>query len=97
MKNGKKIAMSRTISMDSSGRVVLPKEVRQRLNLHGGARLRASVVAGRVELLPISDEDQPATKRKSGMLVLASTGRAVDAAEAVAAERADQEGRGVTR
>ncbi|MDB5971834.1 MAG: AbrB/MazE/SpoVT family DNA-binding protein [Hydrocarboniphaga sp.] len=89
--------MTTTISMDASGRLVLPKAIRQRLNLQGGARLQASVVAGHLELIPVSDEEQPAVVRKSGLMVLAATGKPVDAAAAVAAERGDQEARGTRR
>lgn len=89
--------MNTTISMDASGRLVLPKAIRQRLNLRGGARLQAAVIAGRLELTPVSDEDQPATVRKSGLMVLAATGKTVDAAAAIAAERSDQEARGTRR
>jgi AbrB family looped-hinge helix DNA binding protein len=89
--------MNTTISMDASGRLVLPKSIRQRLNLSGGARLQAAVVAGRLELIPVSDEEQPAIVRKAGLMVLAATGKSVDAAAAVAAERSDQEARGTRR
>lgn len=83
--------------MDASGRLVLPKAVRERLNLRAGARLRAEVVAGRVELVPISAEARPALRKKSGITVLARTGTKADAAAAVAAEREDQESRGLLR
>ena len=89
--------MSTTIQMDISGRLVLPKAVRERLNLRAGARLRADVVAGRVELVPVSAEARPALRRKSGLTVLARTGAKVDAATAIAVEREDQAGRGLAR
>jgi AbrB family looped-hinge helix DNA binding protein len=58
MENGKDygsiFAMKDTIQMDASGRLVLPKSARERLNLRGGAQLRADVVAGRIELVPVA-------------------------------------------
>lgn len=87
--------MNDTIRMDASGRLVLPKAVRARLNLRGGARLRADVVAGRLELVPVSAEG--VFRKKSGIAVLARTGAKVDAAAALAAERSEQEGRGLRR
>lgn len=95
--NGRIIAMKDTIQMDASGRLVLPKPVRERLNLRGGSRLRAEVVAGRVELVPVASEARPALKKKSGITVLAKTGARADAAAAVAAEREEQEARGLAR
>ena len=35
----------KSIPMDDAGRLVLPKEVRSRLNLHGGDRFEAEVTA----------------------------------------------------
>lgn len=75
----------------------MPKVIRERLNLRGGALLRADVVAGRVELVPIPTEARPALKRKGGIVVVARTGAKVDAAAAVAAEREAQESRGLIR
>jgi AbrB family looped-hinge helix DNA binding protein len=46
--------MSITIQMDSSGRLVLPRAVRERLNLTGGVNLQVDVLAGRIELTPVS-------------------------------------------
>lgn len=89
--------MKSTIQMDDSGRIVLPKAVRERLNLRGGASFRAEVVAGHVELTPVGDEAEAVLTRKSGVMVLKRTGAKVDAAAAVAAERQAQEERGGRR
>jgi len=83
--------------MDASGRLVLPKKVRDRLSLAGGATLRAEVVAGRVELTPVDATEALPMARKRGILVLKQSGAAVDAAAAVAAEREDSESRGLPR
>jgi AbrB family looped-hinge helix DNA binding protein len=89
--------MDTTIPMDASGRLVLPKALRERLNLVGGARLRASVVAGRVELVPVESEEQPVICTVDGMKVIAATGRSMSAAAAIDAERTDAETRGLRR
>ena len=89
--------MKSTIQMDASGRLVLPKSVRERLNLRRGARLRAEVVAGHIELVPVGTTGADVVTAKGGILVLKRTGSKADAAAAVAAERKDQEARGLRR
>lgn len=89
--------MTRTIQMDGSGRLVLPKALREKLNLAGGTSLRADVVAGRIELTPLGDVSAAVLTRKSGVTLLKRTGVAVDAAAAVAAERLAQAERGTRR
>lgn len=76
---------------------MLPKALRDRLNLKAGAQLRAEVVAGRIELTPVADERQPGITRKGGIAVLSRSGVPVDAAAAIAGEREDSEGRGLKR
>lgn len=82
--------------MDRAGRIVLPSEVRKRLNLSSGARLRLEVIAERIELTP-ETEPQPALVRKGGRLVLAATGEPLDAAAAIREERELQARRGDRR
>lgn len=89
--------MSYTIQIDASGRLVLPKAVRERLNLSGGASLRADVVAGRIELTPIANEQETVLIRKSGITVLKRAGVSVDAVAAVTAEREALEERALRR
>ncbi len=43
----------KTIPMDQAGRVVLPKEVRQRLHLRAGDRMEAHVGADGLTLKPV--------------------------------------------
>lgn len=89
--------MNATIQIDPSGRLVLPKAIRERLNLHGGSSLRADVVAGRIELTPIANGDAPKLLRKAGMTVIAGSGRKLNVAAAIAAEREAQAERGLKR
>lgn len=89
--------MKETTSMDASGRLVLPKAVRRRLNLSNGARLRVDVVAGRIELTPVEDAGATQLSRKAGIMVLKRTGTKTETAAAVAAEREAQAERGLRR
>jgi AbrB family looped-hinge helix DNA binding protein len=89
--------MNETISMDASGRLVLPKAIRRRLNLSNGAALRVDVVAGRIELTPVENAGAIQTARKAGIMVLKRTGTKTETAAAVAAEREAQAERGLRR
>ena len=89
--------MSTTILMDASGRLVLPKAIRDRLNLANGASMRAEVVAGRIELTPVESVGETGLSRKAGITVLKRTGAKADAAAAVSAERDAQAERGSRR
>lgn len=80
-----------TTTLDSTGRVVLPAEVRKKLRLATGARFSADVVADRIELT--LEAPPAAVVRKAGRLVLAAKGEALDAAAAIRAERQTQSGR----
>jgi AbrB family looped-hinge helix DNA binding protein len=51
MKNGKFNGM--TVTMDSAGRVVLPKAIRERAQLSPGTEFHIRVIDGRVELEPV--------------------------------------------
>ena len=81
-----------TTTLDSTGRVVLPSEVRKRLGLAPGARFNVEVVAERIELT-LEAPPEPAVKRKAGRLVLAAIGEPLDAAAAIRAERQAQAAR----
>lgn len=86
--------MSQTITIGRAGRIVLPAELRRRLNLGPGSRLRLDVVAHRIELTP---ETEPVTEpavSSSRRTVLHPRGEPFDAAAAVRAEREAQARRG---
>jgi AbrB family looped-hinge helix DNA binding protein len=89
--------MSSTIKIDENGRLVLPKALRDRLNLTGSTSLRVDVVAGQIELTPVESAGEDVLARKAGIVVLKRTGKKVDAAAAVAAERDAQAKRGLRR
>jgi AbrB family looped-hinge helix DNA binding protein len=56
-----------TISIDSSGRLVLPKEVRDRFHLVGGSRLAVRIEGAGVVLLP--EQAVPVLEVREGVLV----------------------------
>lgn len=82
--------MRQSITIDQAGRIVLPIEVRRRLNLGPGARLKLDVVAQRIELTPEPQADAETVTAASRRTVLRPTGKAFDAAAATRAEREAQ-------
>lgn len=81
--------MPTTITMADTGRIVLPKNIRDRLQLRGGARLKAEVVADRIELTPEADETlQVVRKGKRWVLTGMS---AFEAGPAVKEARVDRD------
>lgn len=77
--------MEITTTIDSAGRILVPVSVRRRFNLTQGSRLRLKVVAERIKLTPECD---PSPLLRSGKrLILKPSGKRVDAAAAVRAER----------
>lgn len=88
--------MSISTTLDRVGRIVLPSEIRRRLGLAPGARLRLEIVAERIELTP---EPGPTRElvRKGRRLVLAPTGEPFDAAAAVRKDRESQSRRNSRR
>jgi AbrB family looped-hinge helix DNA binding protein len=85
--------MSDTITMDNVGRIVLPKALRERFRLKGGAKLRLETVGDHLELRPLEDEVPPQLVKKRGLLVVRATGEPCDAQEAIRDDRADRDER----
>ena len=84
--------MDRPITVDGAGRIVLPAEVRRRLNLRAGSRLQVEIVAERIELTPEPEPDEALARSAGARTVLRPAGRKSDAAAATRAER-DAQGR----
>jgi len=63
--------MSDTVQIDQAGRLVLPKEMRDRLHLQGGDRL---VIQLRGDLIELRPEKGVRLERVNGVLVLAGSG-----------------------
>jgi AbrB family looped-hinge helix DNA binding protein len=90
-------AMSQAITLDAAGRIVLPAEVRRRLNLGPGSRLSLEVVAERIELTPQPDAGGELALSAGKRSVLRPSGKAFDAAAATRSERDAQARRGARR
>lgn len=86
--------MSQPITIDRAGRIVLPIEVRRRMNLEPGSRLMLDVVAQRIELTPQPQADPELVVKAGRRTVLRPTGKTFDAAAATRAEREAQAKRG---
>ena len=81
-------AMIQALTVDKTGRVLLPSAVRKRLNLQPGSRLALELLAERIELTVLPPESAQTTLSASGRKVLAASGVPSDAARAVRDERA---------
>lgn len=79
--------MNQSITMDSAGRIVVPREVRRQLGLVAGSTLTLDVVAQRIELTPQPRADAELLVRAGQRTVLRASGKAFDAAAATRAER----------
>lgn len=81
------------VSVHERGRLTLPKEVWERMNLRKASRLDLKMVGDHIELYPMSDsgneddEDEITLTRQSDGVILVGFPGPVDAAAAVKAER----------
>jgi AbrB family looped-hinge helix DNA binding protein len=78
-----------TLKMDKAGRVILPKPVRDRLDLHAGSDLEIVETSAGVMLQPA--ERRPSMIKKQGLWV--HTGKLPPGFDIVQAIRADREER----
>ena len=81
--------MSATITIDAAGRFVLPKSIRDRLHLRAGTKLRADIVADKIELTPQPDADVRIERRGKRMVIVG--GPAFDARTAIKADRDERD------
>jgi AbrB family looped-hinge helix DNA binding protein len=82
-------AMIATITMDAAGRFVLPKAIRERLHLRAGTRLRADVVADKIELTPEPDAGVRIARRGKRMVIVG--GGPFSAVQAIKRAREERE------
>lgn len=75
--------------MDASGRLVLPKRIRQSLNAPRTAIFEAEVLGNRLELT-LTEPGSTGLRRKGKLLVVAKQGVAADAVKAVEDTRKDR-------
>lgn len=83
--------MSTTITIDAAGRMVLPKFIRDRLHIRAGTRLKADVVADKIEMTPEPDADVRIERRGKRMVIVG--GPPFDAVKAIKAARAEYDER----
>jgi AbrB family looped-hinge helix DNA binding protein len=82
--------MTATITIDTAGRFVLPKAMRDRLHLRAGSKLKADIIADKIELTPEPDEGVRLV-RKGKLLVITGVKKPFDAVAAVKAAREDRD------
>ena len=82
-------AMKTMIAMDSFGRLVLPKRVRQSLNTPPTALFEAEVLGNRLELTLAAPESGN-LRQRGKLLVVPKQGAAADAVQAVRQTRRDR-------
>jgi AbrB family looped-hinge helix DNA binding protein len=90
IKSGRVNGMDITITMDSAGRIVLPKPVRELLHLRGGARLKANVSADRIELIPEPDSEVNIVRR-GRRLVVTGLAKEINAVAGIQEDREDRD------
>ena len=82
--------MKTLVRMDKSGRLVLPKAIREKLCMRGEGSFQVEVCGQRVELEPVASENY-GFKRVGRFLVLKRSGKKVDVVAALEAARRDRE------
>ena len=81
--------MKTLIPVDEAGRLVLPKAMRECLQLRGKGLVAATLAGIRVELEPVAEKPLPV--RKVGrFLVIRGSGKAFDAVRALDAARKER-------
>ena len=88
MENGSVSGMSVNVHIDPAGRVVLPKQVRERLRLQGGDTLALEVKGDTIQLRP--QETRARLERVNGVLVLVSGTHLAEGKDLVAESREER-------
>jgi AbrB family looped-hinge helix DNA binding protein len=79
--------MTTTITIDSAGRIVIPKSVRERMQLTQGTQLELDVIGDRIELRHKTSE---ARVERRGKLRVVVEGEPFDAGRAVVDDREER-------
>ena len=77
--------MNALVTMDISGRLVLPGRIRKALQVSPPAAFKAEVMGNKVELTLIPARSGAVLKKRRGLLVVSTGGRKFNALEAVRA------------
>jgi AbrB family looped-hinge helix DNA binding protein len=52
-------AMKTTLTIDKAGRIILPKQIRDRMHLTAGSKLEAELIGSHLRISPEEEEDPP--------------------------------------
>lgn len=93
--DGKIMPMTATLTLDNSGRLLLPAQMLRVLGMQPGVEMKVEVTPGRIELLAAQEDDVPVITELSadGKLVFPVGVRPPSAEKIVAAIKADREDR----
>lgn len=80
--------MTATVTLDKTGRFVIPKPMREQLQLRAGSKLRLAVLDDRIEISEEAPEAEIVRKKDGLRAVMGWKG--FDAAKAVREMRSDQ-------
>lgn len=83
--------MSTTISIDKAGRLVLPKAIREKFHLQGGAQVEVQTVGDHIELFPVVDGCAEVVEDADGWLVVADGGGDIDIVAAIREDREERD------
>jgi AbrB family looped-hinge helix DNA binding protein len=81
--------MTATLTIDSAGRIVLPKRIREKLHLAKGTKLRADIVGDKLEL-EVEQPEATVVRNKSGRRVIVGW-EGFDAVAAIKQDRAERD------
>ena len=79
--------MSTTITLGKSGRLVVPKAIRDSLGLREGSRLKLEIQGGKIEAEPEADEIDIDLSSGFPVIRSKSTHKGLSAVEAIKADR----------
>lgn len=93
--DGKIRPMTATLTLDNSGRLLLPAQILRVLGMQPGVEMKVEVTPGRIELLNDQEDDVPVITELSpdGMLQLPAGINLPSAEKIVAAIKSDREDR----
>lgn len=93
--NGKIRPMIATLTLDNSGRLLLPTQILRVLGMQPGVEMKVEVTPGRIELLNAQEDDVPVINELSpdGTLLFPAGVKPPSAEKIVAAIKSDREAR----
>lgn len=91
MANSMVLGMEIVVTMDKSGRLVLPGPIRNALQISEAAAFKAEVVGNKVELTLVPPVSQSRLKQNRGFLIISTGRKPFDGGEAINAMREERE------